>query len=340
MFTMLLILATSQDTGLFRDVESIEQQLRETGNAIEDTRGLVELTRIDLSRLRSQEAVAKIRYREVLKDYKRRIRALARLPRGARLVVLGKASSLRDYLRTSQVLRRIARVDHDLAKRHGESAQELRGLKDEVQQRVSELRNHEQALRTRRQKLLDLRRQRMALVDRVLRDSKSSRDAIAEAQRARRALAEFIDTLDRRASVRAEFTSNRGRLTPPSRAPISAGFGVKREQHFGTATPHPGIEFQASAGSPVFAVAPGHVVLADWKPAFGQLVVIDHGDDYHSLYAHLSEMRVQAGDAVNVGDTIGEVGDTGSLRGPILYFELRYQGRPINPERWFRVGHL
>ncbi|MEL6339235.1 MAG: peptidoglycan DD-metalloendopeptidase family protein [Myxococcota bacterium] len=340
MFAILLVLATSPDTGLFRDVESIEQRLRDTEHAIENTRALVELTRIDLSRLRSQEAIAKIRYHEVLKDYKRRIRALARLPRGARLVVLGKASSLRDYLRTSQVLRRIARVDHDLARRRAESAQDLRSLKDEVQSRVSELTSHEKALRKQRGKLLDLRRQRMALIDGVLRDSQSSKEAVADAQQARRALAEFIDTLERRASVRSEFASNRGRLTPPSRAPISAGFGVKQERHFGTATPHPGVEFQASAGSPVFAVAPGHVVLADWKPAFGQLVVIDHGDDYHSLYAHLGEMRVQTGDTVNAGDPIGEVGDTGSLRGPMLYFELRYQGRPLDPERWFRMGRL
>ena len=68
-----------------------------------------------------------------------------------------------------------------------------------------------------------------------------------------------------------------------------------------------------------------------WFKGYGNLIILDHGNDYYTLYAHVAEIHVKEGDDVRQGQRIGSVGDTGSLDGPRLYFEVRYQGRPQDP---------
>ena len=71
---------------------------------------------------------------------------------------------------------------------------------------------------------------------------------------------------------------------------------------------------------------------------YGNLVIIGHGEDYHSLYGHLDKMHVRVGSIVDTGEVIGNSGDTGSLVGETLYFEIRHKGKPVEPTRWFRVA--
>lgn len=91
---------------------------------------------------------------------------------------------------------------------------------------------------------------------------------------------------------------------------------------------------QASAGTPVTAVHQGRVVFADWMRGFGNLLIIDHGDHMMTLYAHLQRFSISPGQAVQRGDEIGRVGDTGGQSRAGLYFEVRQRGEPTNPEQW------
>ncbi|MEK7837764.1 MAG: peptidoglycan DD-metalloendopeptidase family protein, partial [candidate division NC10 bacterium] len=83
-------------------------------------------------------------------------------------------------------------------------------------------------------------------------------------------------------------------------------------------------------------VYPGHVLYTGWFRGYGTLIIVDHGNDYYTLYAHAADIRVAEGDDVKQGQVIGTVGDTGSLQGPRLYFEVRHQGKPQDPEQWLR----
>ena len=91
---------------------------------------------------------------------------------------------------------------------------------------------------------------------------------------------------------------------------------------------------RAPLGTPVRAVWDGKVAHAGWFKGFGNLLIIDHGDRVFSLMAHLDQLEKAVGDAVHAGDEVGTVGDTGSLKGPYLYFELRDGQKPLDPERW------
>ena len=87
-------------------------------------------------------------------------------------------------------------------------------------------------------------------------------------------------------------------------------------------------------GTPVRSVAPGLVRLAGWFRGYGKIVILDHGDEYFTVLGHLEEIRVDVGDRVTSGDVIGTVGDTGSLLGARLYFEIRHGGEPQDPVDW------
>lgn len=95
-----------------------------------------------------------------------------------------------------------------------------------------------------------------------------------------------------------------------------------------------GVLIGAPAGTEVRATRPGRVVYADWLPGLGLLLVLDHGGGYLSLYGHNQDLTRQVGDRLSDGDVFAHVGDTGGQARPALYFEVRRNGRPVNPRRW------
>ncbi len=96
--------------------------------------------------------------------------------------------------------------------------------------------------------------------------------------------------------------------------------------------------FIAPKGQPVEAVFDGVVVFSDWLKEYGNVMIIDHGDHYHSLIAHAERLIKQVGDPVKRGETVATVGDTGSSRTARLYFEIRHHGKPVNPMEWLATG--
>jgi murein DD-endopeptidase MepM/ murein hydrolase activator NlpD len=105
---------------------------------------------------------------------------------------------------------------------------------------------------------------------------------------------------------------------------------------FGTRTFRSGVDIEAAEGTEVAAVASGQVVYTGWFKGYGNLIILDHGNEYYTLYAHVADILVKEDDDVRAGQRIGTVGDTGSLSGPRLYFEVRYQGKPQDPAEWLR----
>jgi murein DD-endopeptidase MepM/ murein hydrolase activator NlpD len=132
------------------------------------------------------------------------------------------------------------------------------------------------------------------------------------------------------------FGTLRGRLPWPTEGRIVAAFGAQVHPRFGTRTFRNGVDIEAGEGRDVGAVYAGHVVYTGWFKGYGNLIILDHDNEYYTLYAHVADILVKEGDDVKLGQRIGTVGDTGSLEGPRLYFEVRFQGKPQNPEQWLR----
>lgn len=132
------------------------------------------------------------------------------------------------------------------------------------------------------------------------------------------------------------FGTLRGRLPWPTDGRVVSAFGAQVHPRFGTRTFRNGVDIEAGEGRDVAAVAGGHVVYTGWFKGYGNLIILDHDNEYYTLYAHVADILVKEGDDVKQGQRIGTVGETGSLEGPRLYFEVRFEGKPQNPEQWLR----
>jgi septal ring factor EnvC (AmiA/AmiB activator) len=157
---------------------------------------------------------------------------------------------------------------------------------------------------------------------------------IAELEASERELSTLVAELRPVGPAAGGFRARRGQLPFPARGIVEVGFGKVVNPRFNTVTVQKGIDVRAPEGSEVVSVGTGTVVYAGWLKGYGRLIIVDHGGGYHSLYAHLREAQVEPGTEVEEGETIGTVGDSGSLKGPYLYFEIRKAGQAIDPQPW------
>lgn len=129
------------------------------------------------------------------------------------------------------------------------------------------------------------------------------------------------------------FGALKGRLTMPVKGTVVASFGQSR-QGAAASLPWRGLLIRAKTGAAVRATAPGTVVFSDWMRGFGNLMILDHGSNYLSVYANNESLFKSVGDSVRQGETIAGVGNSGGEEHPGLYFELRYKGKPFDPDKW------
>jgi septal ring factor EnvC (AmiA/AmiB activator) len=217
-------------------------------------------------------------------------------------------------------LRRLADIKESIAR----DTAELEGLRQQKASAKAEL----EVERARRQKLV------ASLAGRL--DAQGSR--LERLKQDEQKLAELIAGLARElADVplgdtrQAPFHSLRGKLPWPSGGRLRHRFGTPRGS--GDLS-WKGVLIAAHPGTPVTAVSHGRVAFADWLRGFGLLMIIEHGDDYMSLYGHNELLFKDVGDWVDAGDLIGKVGSSGGHSSTGLYFEIRHRGKPVDPMRW------
>jgi murein hydrolase activator len=130
--------------------------------------------------------------------------------------------------------------------------------------------------------------------------------------------------------------AQKGRLSLPVKGTIVDRFGRHKHPEFETFTVSNGISVSAPAGTPIHAIFDGEVIFADYFKGYGNMIIVDHGGGFYSLYAHASSVVKKVGAKVAKNDVLASVGEADSSKGPMLYFEIRYQGKPVDPAPWFR----
>jgi septal ring factor EnvC (AmiA/AmiB activator) len=219
---------------------------------------------------------------------------------------------------------------------------------DLLEERRAELRERETRLdqiaeeeQRRQSATLRLRRDKSRLLRQLEDKIEVHQQIAAELQQAAAALETLIGSLDGVAASSADragllpgLDNHRGLLPWPAQGKLVQRFGRKRHPRFGTTTISNGILLDLPAGSTAAAVYFGTVVYNDWLHGYGNLVIVSHGGESYSLYAHLDSSIVAVGDWLNKGDPLAYTGSSGSLTGPGLYFELRIRGEPVDPLRW------
>ena len=145
-------------------------------------------------------------------------------------------------------------------------------------------------------------------------------------------------TVTRKAkSALSGFPAFMGRLPNPVKNGIiqDSLSGKKQNSLFGMYKN--GIRIKAMAGTPIMAVYDGKIAYAGWFRGYGNMMILDHGDSYFTILAHAEDLFKKKGEKVNAGDIIATVGESGSLTGPGLYFEIRHHSMPLDPLKWLKM---
>jgi murein hydrolase activator len=240
---------------------------------------------------------------------------------------LGRMLAYFDYYNRARTAR-IDAMNSDLAK--------LAELGSETTRVEQELAALEEAQKREVVTLEQLRDERRAAVAKLDAEIKDDNAAVAKLKTEERRLAELVAKLaelmaDFPVDVDEPFAKLKGKLAWPVQGRLAGDFGQPR----GSGTVRwSGVLLETTAGTPVRAVHRGRVAFADWLQGLGLLVIVDHGDGYMSLYGHNEALLKDAGDWVEAGEAIAQVGDSGGQTRPGLYFEIRLNGEPVNPHPW------
>lgn len=266
-----------------------------------------------------------------------RLLARYRLSRGGTAAFLLQSRSLADLLWRRRTLDRVLQADLTLL----EEARTERTRFEEARTRRSEahqtLQAEQAALATRLTES-QAERTRLEAQVRTVEGQAAAREKVLTELAAQAARLEGLSAAPAPSTKpyvpRVVFDQRRGKWKWPVAGPIEVKFGRQRDLRLKTVLQMKGVDLRAEAGVEVAAVAPGRVIHAAWMKGYGNLVVLDHGSAFFSLYAHLQGLEVEAGRDLAEGEPLGHVGDTGSLKGAHLHFELRHHGLPLDPERW------
>ena len=126
---------------------------------------------------------------------------------------------------------------------------------------------------------------------------------------------------------------------PTKGAELTSGFGLRRDPYRRRARMHNGVDFAAPKGTPIFSTAEGVVVYSGRRRGYGITIKIRHAFGFETVYAHLNKSRVEVGQRVKRGDRIADMGSTGRSTGNHLHYEVRIDGKPINPKKFIRAAN-
>jgi len=186
--------------------------------------------------------------------------------------------------------------------------------------------------------LQETRKQKQSMLESIQKEREKQEELAKELGISARKIQNLIVKLEKERKEREKIEGAKnyfekvvGKIKWPVKGNIMSTFGEKVNPKYGTTVKNNGIDIKAARGSYVHSIAKGKVAYNDRFLGYGNVILIDHGKGYYSLYAHLEDINVKVNDVIEKDQVIGTVGDTGSLEGSKLHFEIRKNGKPIDP---------
>jgi septal ring factor EnvC (AmiA/AmiB activator) len=252
-----------------------------------------------------------------------------------------QARDFETYASESKHLALLARGQDEVVTRYAASLEELRTAEAALESKQTELAETARAAGLKRRELETEARKSATLVEEIRRNRTTYRKMIQELSESAEELQRLLTKIIAQEWVLppswVPLTERRGRLDWPLEGRLITSFGAERHREYNTVVMNNGIEIAPGpAKSLILAVHPGKVVFADYFQGYGNLLIIDHGLTYYTLYGHCSEFLAAVGDMVQSGQPVAIVGDSGSLKGECLYFEIRYKTKALDPLQWLK----
>lgn len=331
-----------------RKLQETKRKEQETLSRLVVVKGELKQATRDLSRAQSRIVVNEGQIKELSSDIKEAVETLeqktARLKKRVREVykssavnyldLLLTARSMSDFINRAYFFGKIVERDVGLIEEITAEYQRTREKKKKLEVVTEEIRGLAEEIDTKRTVIATRAEEEKEAYEDLKERRKDYEKKIAELERSSEELMRVIQSKmaeRRKAGIYAHGT---GVLDWPLRGRLTSYFGYRRHPVWGGRQRHTGIDIAAPYGEVIRSADAGEVIFSGWWDGYGKAIVIDHGREITTVYAHMSRMYVQNGTKISKGQIIGLVGSTGYSTGPHLHFEVRVSGKPTNPMKY------
>jgi septal ring factor EnvC (AmiA/AmiB activator) len=341
-----IVSITEKETKVISELENLSFGLN-------DARQTVFLIRKDILKIdqliNENTHRSRVFSKKIIKNEKyasQRIVALYKLNQLGKFNLLASTDSIYDLFHRKIALEKILHQDEIVFEMLQKNQNELSLVRRNLDAQKKKKNALEKRLNAQIQELTQKRQKRAQLLNKIRSKKALTLAAIKSLKRSAEALDTTFSDFKKENpkkhpyadSSPHAFTDLKGLLIMPVNGKIVELFGAYTNTEFNLVNFRSGINIRAERGEPILAVYKGRTLYASWFKGYGNMVIIDHGDHYYTLYAHAEEIFKKKGDPVEAGEVIATVGDTGSMAKPGLHFEVRYHGKPIDPAPWINKG--
>jgi septal ring factor EnvC (AmiA/AmiB activator) len=274
------------------------------------------------------------------KDFLRqRLVALYRLGRLSYVRLLLSIDDHRDPIEAMSMLTYLASRDSRAINRFDYERAQLRSRNAQLADRQRQIVAARQIIQQRQQAVAATYARKERLVSLLRREGSKSEEQIATLEEKAKRLERLIDVLSRQSAgttVQEDIRTVAGALGWPVQGKVIETFGRQVDPKFSTITFNNGLKIAAAPGTDVHAIFPGTVLFSQWFKGYGNLIILDHGNRVFSLYGNLKSPAVMVGDRVSAGQAIAGVGEAEEAQAGYLYFEIRQDNKPEDPQKWLR----
>lgn len=335
-----------KEKGVLTQLNSLDQKKKVTEQRIRVLELKLEKVKNTIAGLRAEVRLTEQELGEMMYVFENRLVDIYKYGGVAEFNLLLSSTTAHEAMETSYLLNRIALQDQAMISEMLQKKDRLIKAAAQMEQQEKELSENTSRLNGERKTFRNEINKSNVFLGKVRQERSLHEQAVKELLQSQKEIQQTVMALMRK--KRDEESRNKGRsaqytylpsggqLSWPVQGQITSTFGQRVHPVFKTKMMHTGMDIRAPRGTPVRAAGPGEVLFAGWLRGYGQVIIIDHGNNLSSVYAHLSSMSVREGSAVKKGQTIGAVGSTGTATGAHLHFEVRVGGDARDPMRYLR----
>jgi len=292
-------------------------------------------------------------------EISRRVSSLYKAGEMGNVRIFFSSGSIPQAVENRRYMRSVLENDKKLFLDYQNRLLQLKGLKESLEKEAVRKEKLSEQIKAKKQEIENEKSKKSALLSQVRLEKKGYQSSLQQLQANARRLQSMVERLEARSrksyTQKDEkkkpvpggdyhqppvsdkgFGAQRGRLPIPASGEIVSRFGKHKHPEFNSFTFNNGITIAAPMNADIRAVFDGEVIFAEKFNGYGNMLIIDHGGGFFTLYAHTSRINKKVGASVRKNEVVAHVGDTDSTDGAKLYFEIRYQGKPVDPGPWLR----
>jgi septal ring factor EnvC (AmiA/AmiB activator) len=338
--------AEREESETLKQLDDINKELSKNENKLNNLKGKLKNLSNEAVDLDGQIKAITGNIAEQKKLFNQRLIALYRYQRsGGILRTVFSSSSYLDLSRRAKFIVMILNRDRQTISTFLEQISSIEEKKRALQENRKSLENTKERIAGEKKQVAKKKEVQSELLKKIQKEKELHKAAVEKLEKEARELQSLIDRLEKEEAKETVpsppvrglgFAKLKGKLPFPVQGKILSRYGKKVDPNLNTTFFQNGIEIAADKGDEVRAIYQGKVLYAQSFKGYGNIIIVDHGESYYSLSGHLSKILKSPGDRVEAGEVIALSGDTGSLKGPCLYFELRHKGKTVDPLPWLR----